>query len=599
MKRLFAALIAVPALLAALACAPTVASAMEQGDTTTPNELLTQLQVANPSSVAYSRDLFAEGIDADADGCNTRREVLQNESLAPVAIASGCDISAGEWFSWYEGATQTDPASLELDHLVALKEAWISGAYAWNNQQRSDYANDLDIDATLTVVTGSVNSAKGAYDPAHWLPSYEPSRCRYVTDWVAVKYRWNLTVDIDEKSVLQSQIDSYCAGTQMVVPPVRIDTVSATTPSGGVNPMPAGVHRLAGDDRFGTAAAISSRFNAGVPAVYIATGTNYPDALSASAVAGAEGVPLLLVLPDSIPAVVWAELQRLAPVKIIVVGGSTTVGEAVVSKLQTLAPVTRYAGVDRYETSRLIAEHGDLNSPTTYLATGTNFPDALSSAAAAGSMGAGVVLTYGPATSADDATKATLLNIGTASVRIAGSNASVSDGIAASLASIYPVTRYAGEDRFHTGALINQAAFSAPSTVFLALGTNFPDALAGGALAAALDAPLFIVRGDCIPEKVHSALTTWSPSTVVLLGSEASLSDNVASLTTCGSPPVDPGPAPTPPPGNPGDVRNCTDFSTWRAAQDWFEKYYPSYGDVAKLDFDNDLIACESLPGAP
>ncbi len=52
-------------------------------------------------------------------------------------------------------------------------------------------------------------------------------------------------------------------------------------------------------------------------------------------------------------------------------------------------------------------------------------------------------------------------------------------------------------------------------------------------------------------------------------------------------------------PTNPGDTKNCTDFATWRASQDWFDRYYPYYGDVAKLDQDNDRIACESLPGAP
>ena len=49
-------------------------------------------------------------------------------------------------------------------------------------------------------------------------------------------------------------------------------------------------------------------------------------------------------------------------------------------------------------------------------------------------------------------------------------------------------------------------------------------------------------------------------------------------------------------PPNPGDSKNCSDFSTHNEAQAWFDKYYPYYGDVARLDRDNDLIACESLP---
>src|SRR5690606_38516634 len=182
----------------------------------------------------------------------------------------------------------------EMDHLVALKEAWISGAWAWTDQQRSDYANDLEIDATLTVVTGSVNGAKGASDPTGWVPSYLGSRCRYVTDWLTVKYRWNLTVDTMEKSSLATLIGDYCGDTTVVVPPVRSDTQPSVPPEppepseGTVNPLPAGTHRLAGADRYATAVEISKRFNAGVPVVYIATGTDYPDALSASALAGAK-----------------------------------------------------------------------------------------------------------------------------------------------------------------------------------------------------------------------------------------------------------------------------------------------------------------------
>lgn len=56
---------------------------------------------------------------------------------------------------------------------------------------------------------------------------------------------------------------------------------------------------------------------------------------------------------------------------------------------------------------------------------------------------------------------------------------------------------------------------------------------------------------------------------------------------------------PTTPPANPGDVVNCGDFSKWRDAQDWYERYFPYYGDVARLDGDGNGIVCVSLPGAP
>jgi hypothetical protein len=247
------------------------------------------------------------------------------------------------------------------------------------------------------------------------------------------------------------------------------------------------------------------------------------------------------------------------------------------------------AVAERFETSRKIAEQADLSGSTPFIATGMTFADALSSAAAAGASNMGVVLVHGADPAANAATLATLDALGASAVNIAGSVASVSSGIQSSIAGRYPVTRFVGEDRFHTSALINTASFANSKTVYLALGTNFPDALAGGALAAATNAPLFIVRDNCIPERIHDVLTAWSPDAVVLFGSEASLNSNVANLSRCAPPPVDPGPAnphpnpnpnpnPNPQPANPGDTKNCSDFGTWRDAQNSFDHHYPLYG---------------------
>lgn len=604
MKRLLAGLIAAPAFIvtALVGATPASAEPLTPTTATTPAALLAELTVEAPSTIAYDRDRFQEGIDADGDGCNTRREVLQAESLVPVTISSGCTITAGEWFSWYEGVTHTDPAQLEMDHVVALKEAWVSGADAWTDSQRADYANDLDIDETLTMVTGSVNGAKSASDPAAWVPSLESSRCEYASDWVTVKYRWNLSVDETERAALANLISTYCGDHTIAVPAVREDTAPGTEAGGGVNPLGPGTHRLAGTDRYNTAVEISKRFNRGVDAVYIATGLNYPDALSAAAVAGARGVPLLLVMTDSVPPLVWDELDRLEPKEIVVIGGVTTVTDGVASRLSEIAPVRRIAGADRYETSQRVAQEGVERGGSNFIATGTNFPDALSSAAAAGFHGGRVVLVHGPDQAASVGTTVALQSLGTMHVQIAGSDASVSSGIEHSLRSRYTVQRYAGTDRFNTGALINRDNFYAPSTVYLALGTNFPDALAGGALAAATDAPLFIVQQNCIPEMAHDAITAWAPTTVVLLGSEASLGSGVWNLTKCAPPPPPPvvnppapGPGPWTPPAKPRD-HNCSDFRTQQEAQQFLDYWKQWYGDFSNLDGDKDGRACESLP---
>ena len=597
LKRTVATAIAVSGLLLSSLVAASPALAAPQGTFVTPSALLAELRVETPSPIAYNRDLFAEGIDADGDGCNTRREVLQAESLVPVTIVGTCDITAGEWFSWYDGATWTDPAQLEMDHLVALKEAWHAGAHAWTNQQRSDYANDLGIDATLTVVTGSVNGAKSHFDPTSWVPSQPSARCKYVSDWITVKYRWNLSVDAAELTALQSLVAEYCTGTTIVVPPVRTDVPTPEpSPGGGVSPLPPGTHRLAGADRYATAAAISSRFNPGVPVVYIATGSNYPDALSASAVAGAQGSPLLLVPTGSIPPVVWNELVRLQPQKIMLAGGSSVVSDAVANILTQIAPVQRASGADRYATSRALVSSAPINAATAFVATGRNFPDALTAGAAAGAMGGAVMLVDGLAKSVPTSTTNVLMSKGVSTVRIAGSASVVTAGVQNNLAAAFStVVRHGGADRYATGVAVNAAVFPNADTVYLAVGTNYADALAGGALAAATDSPLFIVQSNCVPKSVRNQIVSMSPSTIVLLGSTGALSNAVASLTECAPPPTPPKPpAPTVPP-RPADV-DCSDFRTQAAAQAWFNKYYPHYGDIARLDADNDLRACEALP---
>ncbi|HEX5589164.1 MAG TPA: cell wall-binding repeat-containing protein [Candidatus Limnocylindrales bacterium] len=142
------------------------------------------------------------------------------------------------------------------------------------------------------------------------------------------------------------------------------------------------VVRIAGSDRYATAAAISrATFPAGVPVAYVATGTKFPDALGGAAAAGRQGAPVLLV-SDHVPEAVATELRRLAPASIIILGGRGVVSAAVEEALGafTGGPVTRIAGVDRYDTSVAISRSTYESASVVYLATGINFPDALAGA---------------------------------------------------------------------------------------------------------------------------------------------------------------------------------------------------------------------------
>ena len=147
------------------------------------------------------------------------------------------------------------------------------------------------------------------------------------------------------------------------------------------------VQRLAGGDRYATAAAVSKEsFAAGVPAAFVASGVGFADALAGGPAAVAQGGPMLLVKPDAIPASTAAELSRLRPDRIYLLGGSGAVSSSVASALRSYSssPIVRLSGADRYATATAVSRQFFDAPPTTYLATGTTFPDALAAVSAAG-----------------------------------------------------------------------------------------------------------------------------------------------------------------------------------------------------------------------
>ncbi|SDY03531.1 Protein of unknown function [Micromonospora pattaloongensis] len=175
---------------------------------------VSNLPVATEVRTGYNRDLFPHWIDADGDGCNTRYEVLIAEAVTAPSVGSGCSLSGGRWYSYYDRAYWTATSDLDIDHMVPLAEAWDSGARNWTTSRRQSYANDLGDGRALIAVTDNVNQAKGDQDPASWLPTYD--KCRYVGEWVAVKTRWRLSVDTAEKNVLTSYANS-CPSTTITV----------------------------------------------------------------------------------------------------------------------------------------------------------------------------------------------------------------------------------------------------------------------------------------------------------------------------------------------------------------------------------------------
>ncbi len=178
---------------------PTTAPASEL---TSLQELILQLQVAAEVAEGYDRDLFKHWIDADGDGCNTRKEVLIAEATVKPNVSGGCDLSGGQWYSPYDKVTTNNPSDFDIDHFVPLNEAWQSGAYAWSSTKRKEFANDLGFAKSLIAVTASSNRSKSDRDPPNWIPRNYDYLCEYVTSWVEVKLRWGLTADQPEIDAL-------------------------------------------------------------------------------------------------------------------------------------------------------------------------------------------------------------------------------------------------------------------------------------------------------------------------------------------------------------------------------------------------------------
>lgn len=298
------------------------------------------------------------------------------------------------------------------------------------------------------------------------------------------------------------------------------------------------VDRLAGSDRFGTAVAVSKRAfpNGNANVAYVANALSAPDALSAAPAAAKENGPVLLALPDAVPEPVLSELRRLKPKSIRVVGGEQAISAAVVGQLSAIAPVVRFAGDDRFATSLAVASAVFPTADKAFIATGLNFADALTGAAAISSAGP-MLLVDGQSATADTATLGRLAAMGVKNVYIAGGMVSVSEGIANSIANqqgAASVMRLSGPDRFETAVAINAEFFkgSSPATFYLATGSDFADALTGGALAALQHAPLYLSRQYCIPGSTYDVLRDKATD-VVLLGGVNALSENVARLGSC------------------------------------------------------------------
>lgn len=301
----------------------------------------------------------------------------------------------------------------------------------------------------------------------------------------------------------------------------------------GQTPPPATprADRIAGDNRYGTAAEISKAWNPNVSVVYVVSGEDYSDALVAAARAGVFNAPVLLTEQNRLRSETIGALQRLRPQRIVVVGGTGAVSGSVFNQLRQYATtdnnltMQRVEGPNRYATAAAMASYYPANQQRVYLASGENYPDALATAALAAHQQAPLLLTR--STSLDDSTIAQLQRLNAREVIVVGGTSVISNAVAHQARDIgtnSTLRRIAGANRYDTARLVAQQFPAGGGTAYVASGENFPDALAGAAFAGTRGGPLVLTRGDRVSDPTAQALVRIAPRNMFVLGGTSVIS---------------------------------------------------------------------------
>jgi peptidoglycan-N-acetylglucosamine deacetylase len=279
-----------------------------------------------------------------------------------------------------------------------------------------------------------------------------------------------------------------------------------------------GASRIAGPDRFQTAVAVSQdAFPSGASVAYVATGATFPDALSGGAAAGVETAPMLLTAPTQLPVPVRTELVRLNPGRIMVVGGTGSVSDAVTADLATIAPVERVAGANRFDTAVAMSKRiFGTDRPTAFLATGLNFPDALAGVSPAGRTRGPILLTGATLTSA---TTTELARVSPSTAYLLGGTSSVPVSVARAAQRLMGVCWSGNRPAAGSQQVISSVAMSSTATKQIALTLDM-----GGRLDPGRDIVAYLAS--------HQICTTFFPT-----GAMAQTAEGTAIMADIGSRP--------------------------------------------------------------
>lgn len=285
--------------------------------------------------------------------------------------------------------------------------------------------------------------------------------------------------------------------------------------------------RIWGSDRYATAVEISkSGWTDGSEYAILSNGQNFPDALSAAPLAKKYNAPILLNSGEDLDSRVEGELKRLNVKQVFIIGGNGVIPNSVAERLSQLEiEPTRLFGQDRYETSIKVAEQLDFKGELT-IANGENFPDAMSIAPIAAEKSMPIILT--PMGNLPNSVSEYIKNKEITKTYVVGGNDVVSDNV---FNSVPNAERLYGDSRYDTNvAVINRFAKDLDfNKIYLASGENFPDALAGSALAAK-NLSCVIMAGENSGQTTEDFISSKAASILqtTILGGKGVLSDERA-----------------------------------------------------------------------
>ena len=284
------------------------------------------------------------------------------------------------------------------------------------------------------------------------------------------------------------------------------------------------LQRWAGTDRIATAVDVAREtFAPGVPVAYVSRADDFADALVGGVVAGLQGGPLLLTRTGSAPEATLAELRRLRPDRLVVLGGEAAVSSEATAALAEAAgaPVERLQGASRFATAAAVSQAGFPTGTTTaFVANGLRFPDALSGAPAAAAADAPILLTAGG--SLPGATVEELERLAPQRIVVLGGPAAVGGNVVEELGQRTgaEVVRWQGRNRYATSAEVASRSGVDPSTVLLVTGETFPDGLAAGPSAITREGLVLLVQPDGVPAAIQRQLRRLAPEVVIIVGGQ-------------------------------------------------------------------------------